>query len=122
MTTKQNFGKCPYCGAEFDDGIHKKEASHIIPKIRGGCDHLANLIDVCQLCNRSSCGMREPTPVERWAEQQWKNEEADDGVSGFDLGGLTLGERQEMLLQFAYWEARARWHLYKVHGIWARFE
>lgn len=122
MTTKQNFSRCPYCGAVFDDGVHKKEASHIIPKARGGCDHLANLIDACQLCNRSSCGQREPTPLERWAEQQWRNEGSEDGVSPFDLAGRTLRERQERLLAFAYWEARARWHLFKVHGIKPQFE
>jgi hypothetical protein len=59
------------------------------------------------------------TPLEWWAKQEWENQWKDKNgkasVSAFDYGGWTLEERQRFLIQAAYWEARARWHIMTEH-------
>jgi 5-methylcytosine-specific restriction endonuclease McrA len=42
--------KCWYCGLEFGKGV-EKHLDHIIPKSRGGSDHISNLAVVCSFCN-----------------------------------------------------------------------
>lgn len=113
---------CAYCGQKFDARNVKKNASHIIARSRGGCDHLANLVDACEDCNKGEVGQHELTPIEWWAKQEWDKGNTQGDISIFDAGGWTLSERREFLLQAAYWEARARWHLMKEHGVLASFE
>lgn len=120
MAQKQEFSKCPFCGETFDNDIHSRDAGHIIPSIRGGCDHLPNLIDLCKDCNRGEGGQWDLTPLEWWAKQEWDIGSTED-VSSFDCGGWSIAERYQLLLQVAYWEARARWHLLKDHGKKAEF-
>jgi len=121
MTKQQFFSRCAYCDEPFDADRHRKHAAHIIPKVRGGCDCPANIVDACEECNKGEGGLGILTPIEWWAEQQWEGETSKDDISAFDAGGWKLVERQQMLLQVAYWEARARWHLLKHHGIKASF-
>lgn len=121
MAIQQWFYTCAYCGREFDDRTCKKNAAHVIPKSRGGCDHLANLVDACEDCNKGEGGQHEMTPIEWWAKQEWGRENTEGSVSMFDAGGWKLSERHEFLLQAAYWEARARWHLLNDHEIEADF-
>jgi hypothetical protein len=76
---------------------------------------LANLIDLCAECNNGKDGQWTDTPLEYWAWHQWHVEDGEGNVSPFDFGGWTLRQRDEFLLQAAYWEARARGHLLEVH-------
>lgn len=121
MANQQEFGECAYCGEPFDKHIHRKNSAHIIPRNRGGCDHLPNLVDACDECNKGQGGQWTLTPIEWWAKQEWEKEDGVDGVSAFDYGGWTLRQRRQFLLQAAYWEARARWHLRREHQKVAKF-
>jgi 5-methylcytosine-specific restriction endonuclease McrA len=42
--------RCPYCNREFEKGY--TECDHIMPVSKGGLDRLANLVYICELCNR----------------------------------------------------------------------
>ena len=69
--------------------------------------------------------MEEKMPFESFEEiLQYAIEKEKEAADFYEEASSqeSFSGSKEMLLQFAYWEARARWHLYKVHGIWARFE
>lgn len=51
--------RCVYCGARHE----YLEVDHVIPRIQGGTDNIANLVTACRPCNRSKSGR---TP------EQWK--------------------------------------------------
>src|SRR5687768_2723175 len=95
-----SFSHCAYCHVEFDPHSSPKEQDHVIPKKRGGCECWENKVDACQECNRAKNTM---TPLEYYNSLL---------ENAFDEGGFTLQESQGFLLQSAYWEARARLHLW----------
>ncbi len=101
---------CIFCGEWVDE--RKMREVHIIPKSRGGCKHKPNLIWACLDCKRSK---KEFTPLEWWAEMKWKNQWQDKNgkpsVCCFDANAWELEEQQYFLLELAYYEARARWHM-----------
>jgi hypothetical protein len=111
---KRKFG-CVYCGQQTNT-----ETVEVISSARGGCKHLANLVEVCVECKKHQ---GKDTPLEWWARQQWEKDNANKkDVSAFDYGGWDLADRQELLLKAAYWEARARWHMREYHnGVKANF-
>jgi hypothetical protein len=41
--------RCVYCGATRDNA--KLQADHVIPKAKGGTDHIDNLVSACRECN-----------------------------------------------------------------------
>ncbi len=47
---KNSEGKCAYCGDSIGPDFH---ADHIIPKSRGGSDHISNRAAACIPCNRA---------------------------------------------------------------------
>ena len=105
--------QCAYCAYPFDDAERKPIWEHVIPIDRGGCDHLANLVEACLDCNRALTGQNErgaQTPLEWWARQEWYRDGPED-VTSFDYAGWTQEQRRDALNRAAYWEARARWHL-----------
>ena len=106
MTDRQHFSHCAFCGEPLGSSTVQ---AHVIPKGRGGCNCLENRVDSCWECNNA---MQALTPIEWWAKHQWDTDD-ESMVTQFDSGGWTLAQRQEFLLQAAYWEARARWHLFK---------
>ncbi len=113
MSMERNWGRCAFCGDPFNDRDRKPIWEHVIPMDRGGCEHLANLVEACEDCNRGLSGVNEKgtmTPLEWWARQEWFRDGPSD-VTSFDYAGWTLEEKQTSLLRSAYWEARARWHL-----------
>ena len=116
-TPHENEEYCIFCG----EWIDKKDIqrAHIIPLKRGGCSCDPNFVNTCPECNWSVRGQRTYTPLEWWAEMQWKNQWEDDNgkpsVNRFDADAWTLEERQDFLLEAAYYEARARWHIMTAH-------
>ena len=96
------FSHCAYCQRELyivDDDDAMGDEDHVIPKDRGGCECKQNKVDFCLTCKQEKNTM---TPLEFY------NSLLEDS---FDEGGYTLQQRQDFLLQAAYWEARARLHL-----------
>ncbi len=105
--------QCAYCSDSFNDEDRKPIWEHVVPLDRGGCDHLANLVEACLDCNRALTGQNERgtlTPLEWWARQEWYRDGPED-VTSFDYAGWTHDQRRDALTRAAYWEARARWHL-----------
>ncbi len=110
---EREWAQCAYCADPFTDYGPKPNWEHVIPLDRGGCDHLANLVQACPDCNRALTGLNERgtlTPIEWWARQEWFRDGPED-VTSFDYAGWSQRQRQDALNRAAYWEARARWHL-----------
>jgi hypothetical protein len=103
---------CVFCEEWYPED--EVESAHIIPPARGGCDHEPNIVNACNGCNWSGRGNKGLTPLEWWAEQEWDRED-ENSVSAFDAGSWTLEQRHHFLLQAAYYEGRARWHMRKQH-------
>ena len=118
MPRTQQFAECAYCTAPIDDE-EEAIAVHVVPLDRGGCEHLANTVDICHDC-AEEVGSR--TAVEFWGHQQWEEDASERGVSAFDHEGWTLEQRGEVLQRVAFWEARARRHLERHHQRTARWE
>lgn len=118
-TKPQEFVGCGLCDADFDPSAAGARVSlRVISKELGGCDHYANLIDICQECSTGMQTSGALTPIEFWAAQEWTGAHSTEGdqVSDFDFGGWSEPAREDFLLRAARWEARARWHLLKAHG------
>ena len=43
-------GHCFYCGRKLEEQFH---IDHVVPKARGGVDHIANYVPACRECNLS---------------------------------------------------------------------
>ena len=69
---EREWAQCAFCADAFTDFGPKPNWEHVIPLDRGGCDHLANLVQACPDCNRALTGQNERgtmTPLKKWKKE-----------------------------------------------------
>jgi HNH endonuclease len=110
---------CQYCGGRTPDAV--LEIDHVIPRVQGGGDELANLVTACWECNRGKAarllGDRAPTPDD--AEQTRLLREREEQLRAYnDLRGEIRARRNEAYAEvldhwFEVWGETSlhRWHL-----------